>query len=255
MTLFQYSRRISVTVACAAQPCRRSFATAARAASFEANSPYNVDPEPDSDAYFAPARSSALLPSLSSGYSGKTTCSKSFLIPARTSSRSGFSRRPLLKGAPEYISPSHADSPRPSSTILSDEFATVNFPLVLLAFPLPVGGSGVLMWGRALLPVRAGRSPPAAAVLPSPAALLSHSAKALGVDTPTSGVTTTHAVAGGFSSGYTCSPRPTPNTVPPTRNSGRSHPPPAPLRNRSSAGKLFFRTRPRPSNAATPFHE
>ena len=66
-----------------------------RAAAFEANSPYNVDPEPDSDAYFAPARSSAFLPSLSSGYSGKTTCSKSFLIPARTSSRSGFSARPL----------------------------------------------------------------------------------------------------------------------------------------------------------------
>src|ERR1700688_5016376 len=43
---FQYSRRGSVTVACAAQPCFRSLVTAALAASFEANSPYSVDPEP-----------------------------------------------------------------------------------------------------------------------------------------------------------------------------------------------------------------
>src|SRR5258706_13660210 len=163
MTLFQYSRRISVTVACAAQPCRRSFATAARAASFEANSPYNVDPEPDSDAYFAPARSNALLASLSSGYSGKTTCSKSFLIPARTSARSGFSARPLLKGAPEYISPSHAESPRPSSTILSDEFATVNFRLLVCV-------------GTAALGCPVGQSSTGAALLHSTAALLSRSA-------------------------------------------------------------------------------
>src|ERR1700677_1856529 len=102
---FQYRCRVRVAVDCAVQPCLRSLLTAKSAASFEANSPYNVDPEPDSDAYFAPARSSAFLPSLSSGYSGKTTSSKSFLIPARTSARSGFSARPLsarpLPGAPE----------------------------------------------------------------------------------------------------------------------------------------------------------
>src|ERR1700686_4235842 len=123
----QNSGRGIVTVACALQPCFFSRTTAARAASLEANSPYSADPEPDSDAYFAPARSSALFTTLSSGYSGKTTCSKSFLIPARTSSRSGFPRRPLLKGAPEYISLSDADSPRPSSIILSDAVGSVNF--------------------------------------------------------------------------------------------------------------------------------
>ena len=35
----------------------------------------------------APARKSARFPSLNSGYSGKTTFSKSFSIPVRTSSR------------------------------------------------------------------------------------------------------------------------------------------------------------------------
>src|ERR1035438_3369473 len=101
------------------------------AASRETNSPYSVEPEPDSDAYFAPLRKSALFPSLSSGYSGKTTRSKSFSIPARTSQRSGFSARPPLatnsEGALEYILLSHADKPRPSSPILSEAEDTVNF--------------------------------------------------------------------------------------------------------------------------------
>ena len=69
--------------------------------------------------------------SLSSGYSGKTTCSKSFSIPARTSQRSGFSARPPLanksEGALEYSPLSHADNPRPSSFILSDPTAHRQF--------------------------------------------------------------------------------------------------------------------------------
>jgi hypothetical protein len=127
----QYARRGSVAVARAAQPCFRSLRVACTAASREANNPYRVEPEPDSDAYFAPARKSALLPRLSSGYSGKTTSSKSFSIPARSSQRSGFSARPLLannpEGALEHISLSHADNPRPSSPILSEAEDAVNF--------------------------------------------------------------------------------------------------------------------------------
>ena len=76
----------------------------------------------------------------------------------------------------------------------------------------------------------------------SPWHTASHSANAFGVDTPTSGVTTTQAIAGKSSSGYTCSPRPTPSTVPPTRNSGRSDPTSAAIRNRSVADS-FFRQR------------
>ncbi len=102
----QYVRRGSVMVASADQPCFRSLATALAAVSREANSPYSAEPEPDSDAHLAPARKSAIFPSRSRGYSGKTTCSKSFSIPARTSQRSGFSARPLLanesEGALEY---------------------------------------------------------------------------------------------------------------------------------------------------------
>jgi hypothetical protein len=112
-TRFQYARRGKVTVVCAAQPCFRSRSVARTAASREANRPYNVDPEPDNEAYFAPAHKSAFFPRLSSGCSGKTTCSKSFLIPARTSQRSGFSARPPLtnsEGALEYCPPSHADN-------------------------------------------------------------------------------------------------------------------------------------------------
>ena len=107
----QYDARVKVAVACAAHPAFRNFFTADAAAFLDANSPYSVEPEPDSDAYLAPARTNARLASPSSGYSGKTTCSKSFSIPARSSARSGFSARPLLKGAPEYHSLSQAERP------------------------------------------------------------------------------------------------------------------------------------------------
>ena len=111
-------------------PASEASPSPATAASRETNSPYSVEPEPDKDAYFAPALKSACFPLLSSGYSGKTTRSKSFSIPARTSQRSGFSARPLLaksEGALVYCLLSHADKPRPSSSILSEAVDTVNF--------------------------------------------------------------------------------------------------------------------------------
>ena len=83
----------------------------------------------------------------------------------------------------------------------------------------------------------------------------SHAANAFGVDTPTSGVTTTQAIDGKSGSGYTCSPRPTPNTVPPTRNSGRSDPTSAAIRNFSAPGSAFFSARSSPSSVATAFAE
>src|SRR5258708_15699293 len=127
--------------------------------------------------------------------------------------------------------------------ILSDGWESVNFAEV--------------MWGRALLPVRAERSsaafsvhagipargcptariraasgpsaPPEAcagdsvsrARVPAPHNLfhsLSHSANAFGVDTPTSRAITTQAIAGKSSSGYTFSPPPQPSTLPPIKD-------------------------------------
>ena len=153
-------------------PVSEARSAALTAAAFEANSPYSVDPEPDRDAYFAPARKSAVLASPSSGYSGKTTSSKSFLIPARTSARSGFSARPLPKGAPEYCSLSHADKPQPSSLILSELRDMVNLPSVrTAAVGCPAERSS------------AGFPSDPSPQMPS------------GVDTPISGVTTTHGIA------------------------------------------------------------
>ncbi len=117
---FQYSRRVNVRVAVAFKPCLRSSRAAFTAAFSDSNSPYSVDPDPDSDAYFDPARTSARFMSRSSGSCGKTTVSKSFSIPARTRSDSRLPARPpllLAAGAPALGLPiSHADSARPTSS-------------------------------------------------------------------------------------------------------------------------------------------
>ena len=64
--------------------------------------PYNVEPEPDNEAYCAPSRCKSSFTSRNSGYSGKTTRSKSFSIPVRTRSRSGVSARsPPNAGTPD----------------------------------------------------------------------------------------------------------------------------------------------------------
>ena len=84
---------------------------------------------------------------------------------------------------------------------------------------------------------------------------LSHSANAFGVDTPTSGVITTHGCAGKSSSGYTCSPRPRPRTVPPMRNNGKSEPTSPAILRRSAGDKDFFNARSKPSMALTAFDE
>src|SRR5215471_9313327 len=69
--------------------------------------------------------------------------------------------------------------------------------------------------------------------------ILSHSPKALGVDTPIAGVTTTQAVGGKSGKENTCSPRSRPSTVPPTKNNGRSEPTSAAIRNLSAWGRVF----------------
>src|ERR1700690_239718 len=91
--LFQYCWRVNVLVATAFNPCLSSRLAALAASAGDRNSPYRVDPDPESEAYFAPARSSAPFMSRNSGYSGKTALSKSFPIPVRTRSRSNFSPR------------------------------------------------------------------------------------------------------------------------------------------------------------------
>src|SRR5262245_6853324 len=94
-----------------------------------------ADPEPESEAYDAPPRSSTRLTSHNSGYCGKTTRSKSFSIPVRTRSRSGVSARPLPRaGTPDKPFPdfpgalSHEESTRPNSFILSEGLEGVNSP-------------------------------------------------------------------------------------------------------------------------------
>src|SRR5271154_5969236 len=107
--------------------------TAFAASAGDRNSPYRLDPEPESEAYFDPARSSAPFVSRNSGYLGKTTFSKSFSIPVRTRSESKFPARlppfaeaPVL-GEPLLFEPdSHAESAQPTSNSLSDAPARVN---------------------------------------------------------------------------------------------------------------------------------
>ncbi len=85
----------------------------------------------------------------------------------------------------------------------------------LQACPIP----GVLLAGR-----RRSWSANPCSLIPDPCFFASQSRKACGVDTPTSGSATTQAVTGRSGMGYTSSPRPTPSTAPPIRNSGTSDP-------------------------------
>src|SRR6266576_2211652 len=142
-----------------------------------------AEPEPEREAYKAPASSSTRFTLISSGYFGKTTRSKSFSIPVRTRSRSGFSARPLPLGTrtPDKAFPvlilfwdkplSHAENLRPHINILSE------------------GG----------VPVNLADSDNVAARSAAPfadASSLSQSANALGVELLISGVTITHATEG-----------------------------------------------------------
>src|SRR5260370_25289410 len=98
---FQYRARGSVTVACALPPLSVSDLAAFSAMVLLSNRPYTVDPEPESEAYFASAFSRARLTSRMAGCLGKTTLSKPFSIPVQTRARSIASApsQPLL-GAP-----------------------------------------------------------------------------------------------------------------------------------------------------------
>src|SRR5882762_6035264 len=127
-TIFaQYWDRVSVVVACALKPCFVSRSTAFAAAVRVRNNPYKAEPDPEREAYTAPARSNAPLMSRSSGYCGKTTLSKSFSIPVRTRSRSRLPARLLPRaGAPVLGETSHADSTRPTSSSLSEPSECVN---------------------------------------------------------------------------------------------------------------------------------
>src|SRR5205823_12765370 len=105
-----------------------SFFAANAAFAGDANKPETADPEPESDAYSAPACSNTLFTLRNSGYCGKTTRSKSFSIPVRTRSSSGFSARPPRLAEtpdlrrPEPLGPalSHAEISRLNSNILSE---------------------------------------------------------------------------------------------------------------------------------------
>src|SRR5580704_1009267 len=88
-----------------------------------------------------------------------------------------------------------------------------------------------------------------------PATNKSQSAKAFGVDTPIAGVATTHAIADKSGKGKTSSPRPTPNTVPPTKNKGKSDPTSAAIPNRSGPDNPFFSARSSAKSVATAFPE
>src|SRR3982074_2262483 len=131
---FQYFCRVKVLVATAISPCFRIRLAAFAASARDWNSPYRDDPDPESEAYLDPARSSAPFMSRNSGYRGKTTLSKSFSIPVRTRSRSKFpARLPRFAGEPVLGEPrmlgrplSQADSNRPTSISLSDAPSPVN---------------------------------------------------------------------------------------------------------------------------------
>src|SRR5229473_5288051 len=182
--LFQYCWHVNVRVATAFNPCFRRRLPAFAASACVRNSPYRVDPEPESEAYLDPARSSAPFMSRNSGYRGKTTFSKSFSIPVRTRSRRKFpARLPRFAGAPVLGKPlSHAESAQPTSNSLSDAPGLVNssFPMERRASP-PVQ-------------IRVGTAAPGCPAERSSAPLTinaSQSANACGVETPTSGITTT----------------------------------------------------------------
>src|SRR5207244_4852560 len=87
------------------------------------------------------------------------------------------------------------------------------------------------------------------------AASLSQSANALGVETPSAGVGMTQGIGGRWARGKTCSPRPIPRIVPPTRKSGTSDPTSAAMRNFSSGAICVFRACSIPSMAAMALEE
>ena len=128
----QYSLRGNVRVATAFIPLALKRAAARDASSLVRNNPYRVDPDPESDAYTAPSRVSALLTSRNTGISGKTTRSKSFEIPVRTRSRSSVSARsPLNAGTPDPavgITPTTRKPHRLNSFIVSEPSGGSNDP-------------------------------------------------------------------------------------------------------------------------------
>src|SRR6266852_1746061 len=166
----QYFWRVNVPVATAFSPCFRRRLTAFAASARDRNNPYRVDPDPESEAYLDPARSSAPFMSRNSGYRGKTTFSKSFSIPVRTRSRSKFpARLPPFAGAPVLGKPlSQADNTRLTSISLSDAPSRVNssLPMERRASPsvqtrvrtAALFGWGPVVWGRTLSSVQAERS-------------------------------------------------------------------------------------------------
>src|SRR5205823_11374550 len=121
-------------------------------AALDGNSPKSDEPDPESEAKLAPARSKARFTSRSSECWGKTTRSKSFSIPARTRSRSSASARSPPAAETPVVGPhSQLQTERLNSFIVSEASEAVN---------------------------------------------LSQSAKARGVDIPTSGATSTQSRAG-----------------------------------------------------------
>src|SRR5260370_8374323 len=176
MTAFQYFRRVNVLVATAFSPCLRRRLAAFAASARDWNSPYRADPDPESQAYLDPVRSSAPFMSRNSGYSGKTTFSKSFSIPVRTRSRSNFpARLPPFAGAPVLGEPlSHAESAQPTSNSLSDATGRVNcVGTAALGCPAERSSAPLFLWGRASPPVQVplGVSPFVLPAKPTPAAL------------------------------------------------------------------------------------
>src|ERR1700677_2682326 len=206
-TFFQYCCRVNVLVATALSPCFRRRLTTFAASADDRNNPYSGDPEPDSEAYFEPARSSAPFMSGNWGYVGRTTLSKSFSIPVRTRSRGNCSARlPPFAEAPvlgellmlvELLS--HAEIAQPTSNSLSEPAGRVN------CCPPEWGRfvAGMFVDGRVSSRACPERSRGATAE-PSSAPLCtsaSQSANARSVETPTSGVTTTIATEGKSATG------------------------------------------------------
>ncbi len=182
--------------------------------------PKSAEPDPDSEATRDEAASGVpeaarrRLISAREGCWGKTTRSKSFwiqlLIPVRTS----------------------ADScgPARSSPIVVTGEDTGG----ACSLPVPRGFLPQRRWhrrGSTHLVYR--HLPPA--VKPSAAHSASQSRKACGVETPTSGVATTHHAGSISGSGYTSCPRSSPRTVPPIRNRGTSDPTWAAISNRRAS--------------------
>src|SRR6185503_4537913 len=146
-SLFQYCRLVKVAVTRARAPCAVRFFAARAAFSREENTPYTADPDPESEAYCAPERSSTSFTSRNSGCFGKTTFSKSFSIPVRTRSSSGLSARPPpLAETPDprlvSAAASHAEISRLDFNILSELGDEVNWSQSAKAFGVDTAVSG-----------------------------------------------------------------------------------------------------------------